>query len=337
LSDDSFDVKKKAEIVERVTIKTKTMVQLIDDLLKISRIKTGKIKPEFAFLDAKFLAAQALFDCNIMAYAKKITVKNDIPQGSRIYGDRLLLTEVLKNLVTNAIKFSYRGSTVTVYIPEGKPSAIAVADTGIGIKPGHIDKLFSYEVQSSTKGTEGEEGTGMGLPLCMDIMKSHGGTLEVESAVGKGSVFEARLPHVRPKILLVDDKDARRQALNGYLREIDVDIMETINATFAMGIIERAHPHLVISDFESPDVDGPGFLASIKKNPNNGANTPFLAIIASPNMEVHAMAFRLGASDCISNSLEPEEIISSVRRFVGLRWTGRGAKGRRGEGRRERH
>ncbi|MBI5815139.1 MAG: response regulator [Nitrospinae bacterium] len=126
------------------------------------------------------------------AEMKKISLSNNVPPETVAQADPELLGEALHNIVVNAIKFTHEGGCVRVFTPED--NVIAVEDNGIGVNPGMINKLFTADGAISSPGTAGESGTGLGLLLCSDVIKAHGGVISVKSEPGKGSVFSIHLP-----------------------------------------------------------------------------------------------------------------------------------------------
>lgn len=170
------------------------MLNVIENLLDISRIKTGQLQPNARLTDLHSVAVKAGLAYANYASVKKIEIWNEVPPGVTGYADEHLLLQVLKNLLSNAIKFCREGGTVRIYLPG--PGMVAVKDTGGGIPPSLLPDIFKYEVKTSTPGTAGETGTGFGLPLSHDIMKAHGGDLRVESEAGKGSTFYIILPRL---------------------------------------------------------------------------------------------------------------------------------------------
>ncbi len=184
----------KIKLLESSIRSGENMAALINDILNVSRIKSGRITPMQVFTDIHFLSVKIIADLADLAERKGITLVNRLPKEARMYADPELLGQVLQNLISNAIKFCHRGGTVAIFMPEGEPSTIAVSDTGVGISHDRFGTLFKYEEKTSTTGTAGEKGTGFGLPLSNDIIAAHGGSLAVESTPGKGSTFSIRLP-----------------------------------------------------------------------------------------------------------------------------------------------
>lgn len=182
------------DLARRALASSENLLAMIDHLLDISRLQSGKITPRAAPFPARILAQNTLSEVEMSARRKGITLVNDVPKGALLLADQGLFTEVIRNLVSNAVKFCPSGATVRVFVPEGKSNALAVADTGPGVGPELYRDLFLHEIKTSTTGTAGERGAGLGLPLSFDIMKAHGGALRVESQKGKGCVFYAELP-----------------------------------------------------------------------------------------------------------------------------------------------
>ena len=304
-------------IVDRAMESGKQMVGLIDDLLTISRFKTGHLKMDFQFFDAKFLGVKMVTGHMYTAQKKGIEIRNALPENSRIYSDKVLLTEALKNLITNAIKFCANGDTVTISLADDSPSTIRVADTGPGIAPEALKNIFRYEAKTSTPGTAGEIGTGLGLPMIKEIMTLLGGEIMVESAVGKGSRFSLVLPHVRPIVLLVDDDQSFRQLLKSILGKMDIDIIEAENGKEALEIISAQTPHLIISDIEMPVMGGLELLEKLKGDNSDARLIPVIIVSGKYGMEIKDTVFRMGADDFSAKVLEADDFIPRVRRFIG--------------------
>jgi Signal transduction histidine kinase len=168
----------------------KNQYHFLDDLLQWSRIQTGRIKlsPEPVLLSDEI---SNVFDLNgSVSYAKSIKLKNSVDESFEIIADKEMLRLILRNLVSNAVKFSTTDSVVEVKAEKGKDFiSISVKDSGIGIKKEDIDKLFRLDIHYTTKGTNNELGTGLGLILCKELVEKHGGTISVESEFGRGSCF----------------------------------------------------------------------------------------------------------------------------------------------------
>ncbi|MBI3794713.1 MAG: PAS domain S-box protein [Nitrospinae bacterium] len=176
------------------------MVQLVDDILNIGRLKTGKITPVFNKVHAREKAVAALGRVANSADKKGVSLFNQIGADVVVNADAQLLEEVMYNLASNSVKFCRKGGDVVFSFEKTESEdVIKVSDTGVGIPPERLSHVFEYHTATSTYGTDGEKGTGLGLPLCGDIVSAHGGSLTAESVLGKGSVFCIRLPKSQSK------------------------------------------------------------------------------------------------------------------------------------------
>ncbi|MBF0163947.1 MAG: response regulator [Magnetococcales bacterium] len=292
------------------------MLDLINEILNISRLKTGKIVPEPRFFNARFFGDKALDSIRPMADQKGIELLNTLPESFRVHADPALFGEVLHNLLTNAVKFCSRGDRITLLRPNGKPSTLAVLDTGVGIREKRIAKLFNLEEKTSTIGTAGEHGTGYGLPFSRDLLRAHHGDLTVESKEGIGSIFYAQLPEVVPKALIIDDDAEFRQLLVAFLHQEGVRTVESTDGLDALATLQSNICHLIICDVQMPSLDGFGFLSRVREDPKT-RQIPVILVTGDNAIETRETAFRLGANDFITKPFTPMEFIPRVRRFLG--------------------
>jgi PAS domain S-box-containing protein len=172
-----------------------TALDLLSNLLSWARSQTGSISFQPQSVDLRTLTRNALDLLRGNALQKAITLENRIPEGFQVRADPDMLELVLRNLVSNGIKFTPENGTVTIRITENREGVtVMVEDSGIGIPPEDVGKLFSPECHYSTRGTRQEAGTGLGLLLCREFVERHGGEIQVESVEGKGSRFAFTLP-----------------------------------------------------------------------------------------------------------------------------------------------
>ncbi len=307
---------KHQSMFERVYKQGRGLLEMIQELLDIGRLKTGKIRPMPNFIDAHFVAASMTVNFKAQAQQKEINLSCGIPKGTRIYADPDLFSQVIQNLVTNAIKFCKKGDSVTLFTPPGNGSTVAVKDTGTGIAQSRHATLFQYEQHTSTVGTAGEKGTGLGLPLCHDIMAAHGGSLELDSEPGKGSIFYARLPFVHPAILLVDDSKLMRVLLRKILQPYDVEIFEAENGKEALDFLAKSKIHLIITDINMPILNGFQLLENIRMNLSI-KDIPVIVLTSDEEKKTREEVFRLGANDFANKPIEVFDFIPRVRRYIG--------------------
>jgi two-component system sensor histidine kinase BaeS len=187
---------------KRISDEAQYMAELVNDLLDLGKIEAG-LGPPKERLDVVPLVADAARKMRLQAAAKQITVATELPAEAWVMASPARLTQVLLNLVGNAVKYTPAGGCVTVSVATAPPAVepsdgatvtIRVADTGIGIRAHHLPHLFDKFYRVSDTSTAGIPGTGLGLAITKSIVESHGGQIRVESTEGVGSVFTVDLP-----------------------------------------------------------------------------------------------------------------------------------------------
>ena len=195
LERETFNHKVHRQFLESIVENGYRMLQMIDNLLSIDRFEAGEVQLDRSFFNVSSMADDVLQNFSHPAFEKGIKLINNIPEGSSLYADRYLYFMVLNNMVSNAIKFSERGGEIELFRPKGvKTMSVAVRDSGRGMRTEYIKDLFRADVKTSSQGTGGERGSGLGLILCQDIIKTHDGVIQVESAHGEGTTFYIDLP-----------------------------------------------------------------------------------------------------------------------------------------------
>jgi PAS domain S-box-containing protein len=290
-------------------------LKLIDDLLNVTRLQSGKVLLKQKFVDARTMSVLAVGNLSHIADRKGIKIVNNIKEGTRLYADINLFTEVIHNLLSNAIKFSNEGDVITVSIAGDTKTTIAVEDHGVGIDHEMLSKIFAYDEKTTTYGTAGEKGTGLGLPLSNDIMRAHGGTLETQSAKGEGSVFYAQLPYVRPELLIIDDDPIASEAIANILKDVGANISKAGSGEEAIELMKQTRPHLILLDLYLPKMDGFEILEKIESDKElNGI--PVIVVTGRGEKDVREKAFRLGADDFITKNITEEELVPRVRKHI---------------------
>jgi signal transduction histidine kinase len=183
------------EHVAELRDSAETVYTLIENLLAWSRLQRGAMEycPQHILLDKIAESNVRLFTPT--AKQKQITLSNQVSEGITAYADQDMIDTVVRNLTSNALKFTYPKGIVTISARQREHVVeIAVSDTGIGIPPEELSQLFRIDIKYSNAGTAGEEGTGLGLILCKDLIEKNGGMIRVESEVGQGTVFTFGLP-----------------------------------------------------------------------------------------------------------------------------------------------
>lgn len=304
-------------ILERVVKSGEGLLKMIDELLSINRFQTGKILIRPRFLDARSIMGLVINSLEHSAKAKNIELSNDIPSNKRIWADMELIQQVFMNLVSNAIKFTKPGGKIVVYVPDDSVPVIAIKDTGVGMTENMLSKIFRYEEKTSTTGTAGERGSGLGLPLSAEIVLAHGGMLRAESRPGQGSVFYVELPEKKPLALVVDDMEINRLSMSSILSKARMDVMSAENGKRALKIIAERKPDIIVSDIHMPTMNGLDFLSYIQKDPIL-KDTPVLVVSADAEDGLRERAIIAGAADFMTHPIQPEEFLSRARRLVDI-------------------
>ncbi len=197
---DEYENMPKDEILESInSIKSSShnLYVLLENLLNWSRLKTGRMEyePELFNINVMFSNLKQLFE--VSAINKNINLTFSITEKLRLFADENMIHTVLRNLISNAIKFTKRNGSINIEAVKNNHSIlISVFDTGVGMSPEQIKNVFNIENSFSTPGTEKEEGTGLGLILCKELVEKNNGTLNVISSVGKGSTFIVELKNL---------------------------------------------------------------------------------------------------------------------------------------------
>ena len=182
---------------------SKSAFELLNNLLEWARAQTGKVvyAPKIFNLSKLIEENIALLKSN--ADQKDITIGKAMPEGINTFADEQMISTILRNLISNGIKFTHKGGEIRIAVEQTeKEIIISVADNGIGIESERIQDFFRIDKNTSTPGTNNEEGTGLGLILCKEFVGKHNGKIWVESMRGRGSVFYFTLPNQIDKLLV---------------------------------------------------------------------------------------------------------------------------------------
>lgn len=197
---DSFDEFSKDDILTYMKSFYETSKQgygLLDNLLKWSKSQTGKMEIIPEQIDLNDIVEETVTLLNSQALNKHIKLENKVPQNIWAFADINMVLTVLRNLISNAIKFTNTGGEVTITSEQNENFVkISITDNGVGIEASDIDKIFRIDIKHSTSGTIGERGTGLGIILCKEFIEKNNGELMVESQPDKGSKFSFTLPKV---------------------------------------------------------------------------------------------------------------------------------------------
>ncbi len=198
LIDEGFETYSQEEIREynRLIFQlSQSVSDLLENLLTWSRSQRQKMTVTPRNISMRFIVDRCTSLLSQNAVQKQIRLKNSVPPETIVYADEEMITIVTRNLISNAIKFTGRGGTVSISVtPSDKHVVTAIKDTGMGISPNVQDHLFQPNSHQAAIGTEGEKGTGLGLIICKDLVERNNGEIWAESEPGKGSIFYYSLP-----------------------------------------------------------------------------------------------------------------------------------------------
>ncbi len=261
LSDRNMPEDKQIQYISFIQESSRNMLSLVNSLLDWTRLQTGRIAFEPQRINPKYIVTKAVQMLSGIALQKNINLVSDLSGEVFVHADENLLLQVFNNLISNAIKFTKQGGSITISsspLVKYKQVQFRVKDNGIGIKEGDIPKLFKVDTKYTTDGTSGEKGSGLGLSLCYDIVKKHGGNIAVKSDYGFGTEIIFTIPVSSTKILLVDDSKNDRILYAKLLKNFvpDYDVEEAQNGRDAYEIIKRSYPALVITDHNMPVMGG---------------------------------------------------------------------------------
>ena len=342
------ELHKGLETIER---NARVQTQLIEDLLDMSRITSGKVRLDVQpVLPASFIEA-AVETVRPAAEAKGIRLGTMLdPSAGPVSGDPGRLQQVIWNLVNNAIKFTPSNGRVQVVLERvDSHIEISVADTGVGIEPQFLDHVFERFRQADASSTRHFGGLGLGLSIVRHLVELHGGTVRAHSAgIGKGSTFTVHLPLAavqRPsqspprqhpaaqpsgapdfkpvdlaglKVLVVDDQQDARELVARMLQECGAQVVMAGGAEEALRLVEQERPQVLVSDIGMPEVDGFELLKRIRAlGESRGGRVPAIALTAFARSEDRTRALQRGFQVHVSKPVEAAELIATVASVAG--------------------
>jgi signal transduction histidine kinase len=193
---ENYTVSELTDFSKSLNISANNLYQLLENLLIWAMVENGSLSITPKQLNLSAIVLQNIGLINERVVQKRITIVNEVPDNQVIYADEEMINTILRNLISNAVKFTSGGGIVTIRskIIENIMIEISVNDTGVGMPEDIVKKLFKIDEQVGSKGTDGELSTGLGLILCREFVEKHGGTIWTESIIGKGSSFMFTIP-----------------------------------------------------------------------------------------------------------------------------------------------
>jgi signal transduction histidine kinase len=312
------------------------LLELINDILDIAKVEAGRME----LLVERFRLADVLDDSLTMirerAARRGIELELDVdPVIDVVEADERKIKEIVLNLLSNAVKFTADGGRIAVSARQIDDMAqVAVSDTGIGIAPDDLGKVFEEFQQVGSILTKKQEGTGLGLTLAKNFVELHGGRIWVESQVSVGTTFTFTLPIRQPGfveepalielpdapldsggsplILLVEDDAHAIDLLSLYLTEANFNVLVARDGETGLELARSIRPAAITLDIQLPQVDGWNFLARAKAD-SAIANIPVIVISI---VDERSKALALGASEYLVKPVQREDLVATVRRLA---------------------
>lgn len=341
---------KMAKALETIERNARAQAQLIDDLLDVSRIITGKLRIDVRPVDPNSFIEAAVEAVRPAAEAKEVRVQRILDTGVvTVSGDPVRLQQVVWNLLSNAIKFTPKGGRVQVRLERVNSHVeIAVSDTGPGIAPDFLPYVFDRFRQADGRTTRQHGGLGLGLSIVRHLVELHGGTVRAESGgEGQGATFTVLLPvapvyqsvavgeRVHPaardtlplyecpdrldglRILAVDDEPDTRELLKAGLGQCGADVSVVGSASEALEALAVEVPDLLISDIGMPDEDGYELIRRVRALPaESGGKMPAIALTAYARAEDRMQSLRAGYQMHVPKPVELAELVAVAASLV---------------------
>ena len=335
--------------IETIERNAKAQSQLIDDLLDVSRIITGKLRIDARAVEPAGILEAAVDSVRPAAEAKDIKLDLEIAYATGlVLGDPNRLQQVAWNLLTNAIKFTSAGGHVGVQLARVNSHVeIVVRDTGQGIKADFLPHVFDRFRQADGTTTRSHGGLGLGLAIVRHLVELHGGKIQADSpGEGQGATFTVSLPLITKntassetneavvkagngatpstsilkglRVLVVDDEEDSLDLIHTVLTKYGAEVKAAASASAALAELEQWNPDLLISDIGMPFEDGYSLIRKVRaEESSRNKNIPAIALTAYASVEDRLRALSAGFQMHVTKPLEPGELVSVVANLAG--------------------
>ena len=296
-------------------------VDLLNGLLDLTKLQTGRIEVEPKIINAHYIANKTVEILSGLAFQKGLSLSASIDKSFYVTADENLIFQVFNNLVANSIKFTPKGGSIEITakeLPEKQRVEFTIKDTGVGIEHEDLEKLFVLDKKFTTLGTDGERGTGLGLSLVHEIIEKHLGQISVKSEIGKGSEFIFTLPISTPSILLIDGNQAERVLYTKLLESItkSIEIIQAETEDDGIALIKEKMPMLVIFEHSLPNMFGDEFIGEIKKA--GLYYEPSLMVLTNDFNEVLENSYKdIGVNNVFSKPFELKVFKKQLDKLIG--------------------
>jgi CheY-like chemotaxis protein/two-component sensor histidine kinase len=319
--------------------------QLIDDLLDVSRIMSGKLRLARALVDFEEMVRGAIQIVQPAADARRVQIRliTEQPPG-QVFGDAARLQQIVLNLVSNAIKFSHDGGMIDVQLRTNHSTVdLTVSDYGLGIAPDFLKSVFEPFLQGDGSSTRLHGGLGLGLSIVRHLVDAHGGTVSAHSAgEGRGASFVVKLPTAamssltrepmedrrRPlppmplaaaqslegvSVLVVDDDEQSRLVVAAHLEAYHAAVITAPSAATALDVLQRQHVDVLLADIAMPGEDGYSLIRKLRalEAPSIAA-IPAAALTAFARNEDRQQALEAGFQLHLAKPIDAEALVSAV-------------------------
>ena len=336
LQDRKLDEVRTTHALETIERNAKLQVQLIDDLLDVSRILQGKLSLNVAPVNLATAITAALETVRLAAAAKTIQIQTILePEVGQVLGDSGRLQQVIWNLLSNAVKFTPPGGRVEIRLePVETQAQITVSDTGKGIPPNFLPHVFEYFRQADSATTRQFGGLGLGLAIVRQIVELHGGTVRADSpGEGQGATFTVKFPLMpqqsvipqtlgepKPlsglqgiKVLVVDDTTDMREYIAFVLEQEGAEVVAVTSAGEALTALAQFQPAVLVSDIGMPEMDGYMLLRQVRRLPSEqGGQIPAIALSAYVGELNQQQAIAAGFQRHLSKPIESATLIEAI-------------------------
>jgi signal transduction histidine kinase len=329
--------------LEAIDRNARVQAQLIDDLLDVSRIVSGKLNLDVRPLEISSVTRAAINVVRPAADAKNIKLDYSAEPGlGAISADSGRLHQIVWNLLSNAVKFTPQGGKISIRLEQdGSHAKITVKDTGQGIDPEFLPRVFDRFLQADSSTTRSFGGLGLGLAIVRHLVELHGGTVSAESeGVGKGATFTATFPlltgRMEPvahsgelcaaelrsldglRVLLVDDEAEAREIISTVILRTGAEVKTCISASDALIKLAEWRPDVILSDIAMPEEDGYSFIGKVRSLPRDqGGETPAAALTAYARDEDRLQALAAGYQMHIAKPIGASQLVTMVAKLAG--------------------
>jgi len=329
----------------------KSQTRLIEDLLDMSRIMSGKLRLAHRFIDLAEVTRAALETAAPAAQAKSIQMAfQSESEPLFVLGDPDRLQQVVWNLLSNAVKFTPRDGRVDVeLLRKGTSTQLRVTDSGQGISPDFLPHVFEPFRQADSTPARSSQGLGLGLAISRHLVESHGGIIRAESAgLGQGTTVIVLLPvppligttssseqgqHDAPprvvpdrtlleglRVLIVEDEADSRDILAAVLREWGADVTTSASAPDALVVLDSRPPDVLVSDIGMPGMDGYELIRELReRDAAHGGRVPAIALTAYADQDSRSQVFSAGFEEHMAKPADPQALLAAVARLTGRR------------------